>query len=173
VITVASITTAILFLTCFGLIVFWRRVPKNIKDKLIAFKYIIFFNGIIRIALEFFYPTLCLSLITLMHHDQQSTTMISAGFKVAVCAGFVPFTLSFVAKNEALFEDKDFHLKYGAFFTNVEKYNKPNAMYYPCVFLAHRLLMAAIVACLGFNIVLQVSLLTHLNLILLCWLIVV
>ena len=47
--------------------------------------------------------------------------MISAGFKVAVCAGFVPFSISFMAKNVALFEDKDFHLKYGAFFTNVEK----------------------------------------------------
>ena len=99
--------------------------------------------------------------------------MISAGFKVAVCAGFVPFSISFITKNVALYEDKDFHLKYGAFFTNVEKYNKSMAMYYPCVFLVHRLLMAIIIACLGFSIVLQVFLLTHLNLILLCWLIVV
>ena len=99
--------------------------------------------------------------------------MVSAGFKVAVCASIVPFSLNFIIKNEALMEDRDFHLKYGALFTNVEKYNKPKAMYYPFVFLAHRLLMAVIIACMGFNLVLQVFLLTHLNLLILCWLIIV
>jgi hypothetical protein len=37
--------------------------------------------------------------MTLMHNDQPSSTMISAGFKVALCVGFIPFTVSFVAKN--------------------------------------------------------------------------
>ena len=99
--------------------------------------------------------------------------MISAGVKVALCVSFVLFSLNFIFKFTDQMEDRDFHLKYGAFFTNIEKYNKPNAMFYPFMFLAHRLLMAIIIACMGFNLVLQVFLLTHLNLLMLCWLIVV
>jgi len=58
VIALASTVLATLVLTTIGLIVFWRRVPKSIKDKLVQLKYMIFFNGPIRIALELFYPTL-------------------------------------------------------------------------------------------------------------------
>jgi hypothetical protein len=99
VISLASTVMATLVLTTIGLIVFWRRVPKSIKDKLVTLKHMIFFNGPIRIALELFYPTLCISIITIMDNDQPSSTMISAGFKVALCIGFIPFTVSFVAKN--------------------------------------------------------------------------
>ena len=102
------------------LIVFWRKVPKIIKDQIVTFKQMLFFNGPIRAVFELFYPTMCLSLMTVMHNEGKRSTMISSGFKIAVCLGLVPFSLNFVVKNETLIEDKDFHLKYGALFTNVE-----------------------------------------------------
>ena len=76
----------------------------------------IFFNGPIRSALELFYPTLILSLMTLMHDKGTRSTMVSAGFKVAICVSLVPFSLNFIMKNEPLKEDRNFHIKYGAFF---------------------------------------------------------
>ena len=69
VIALASSVTGFVVITTLGLIVLWRRVPKSIKNKLTALKYMIFFNGPIRTAIELFYPTLCLSLITIMHND--------------------------------------------------------------------------------------------------------
>ena len=110
----------------------------------------LFFNGPIRAVLELFYPTICLSLMNLMHNEGTRST----GFKIAVCLGLVPFSLNFVLKNETLIEDKEFHLKYGALFTNVERFKKPKAIYYPFVFLMHRLLMAVIITCMGFSLVL-------------------
>ena len=46
-------------------------------------------------------------------------------------------------------------------------------MFYPFMFLVHRLLIAIIIACMGLNLVLQIFLLTHLNLIMLCCIIVI
>ena len=69
VIALASCVTGFLVLSTLGLILFWGRVPKSIKDKLTALKYMIFFNVPIRTALELFYPTLCISLITIMNND--------------------------------------------------------------------------------------------------------
>ncbi len=168
----ASVTGLLVF-TALGLIAFWSRVPKSFKKRLTSLKHMIFFNGPIRSALELFYPMLIVSLMTLIKNNQSSSTMISAGVKVAICFGFLPFSLSFVFKFSDKMEDRNFLLKYGAFFTNIEKYNKPQAMFYPFLFLVHRFLMAIIIACMGFNLVLQVFLLTHLNLLMLCWLIVI
>jgi len=135
------------------LIVCWRRVPKIIKDLITALKHMIFFNGPIRAVLELFYPTICLSLMNIMRNEGSRSTMISSGFKIVVCVALIPFSLNFVIKYEPMIEDRNFHLKYGALFSNLERLNKPKAIYFPPMFLIHRLLMAVLITCMGFNLV--------------------
>ena len=173
VITLASTIAGILMLTIISLVLCWRRIPKNVKDKVMQVKHIIFFNGPIRLVLELYYPTLRLSLMNIVKNDQPDSIMILSGVKIAICAGLLPYSLNFCARYADQMEKKNFHLTFGALFTNVEKYNKPKAMYFPFVFLVHRFLLAVIISCVGFNLILQVFLLTYVNLLFLCWFVVV
>lgn len=173
VISLATIIAGLLVLMIIALVLCWRRIPKNVKDKVVQLKHMIFFNAPIRLALELYYPTLCESLVNIVKNDKTSSTMIFSGVKIALCAGFLPFSLNFAASFADQMDKRDFHLTFGAFFTNVERYNKPKAMYFPFVFLAHRFVMAVIITCIGFNLILQVFLLTYANLLFLCWFVIV
>ena len=57
--------------------------------------------------------------------------------------------------------------------TNVETFKKPDAIYYPSVFMFRRLLLALTITFLKFNLVAQVLFAVNSSLLMLCWLIVV
>ena len=157
-----------------GCKLFWHRVPRLIKKQVYSIKYMIFFNAPIRTLMEMFYPLMCQSLVTLLNpRDYPDSTVFSSIVLVSVLTGLCIFVLNFLTKNHNLVEDRDYQKRFGAFYTNIEIYNKPMAAYYSFIFLAHRLLMAITITCMGKLLVLQVFLMTHFNLALLSWLLTV
>jgi hypothetical protein len=69
---------------------------------------------------------------------------------------FTCWTFWFIRKNKDSFDDKTFKAKFGALYTNVETYKKPQGIYYSFVFLARRTVIAFVIFVLQFNVVLQI-----------------
>jgi len=127
----------------------WAKLPTKIKNAMLYVKSLFFWNGIIRSAIELFFPTILSNLTAIKAHSNDVSKMIMPTIQLIGFICFLVYTFLHIEYHKEMVDKAEYKVKFGAFFTNVETYGKPAAYHYSTFFLLRRLVIAISLVCLS------------------------
>lgn len=120
----------------------WVKLPAKVQDAVLYAKSLIFWNGIIRSAIELFFPSLLSNFMAIKTHPDDISKMIMPIISLIAFLCFLVFTFLHIEHHKEAVDRDEYKVKFGAYFTNVETYGKPAAYHYSTFFLLRRLVIA-------------------------------
>ena len=103
----------------------WEKLPQAVKTGFVYVYSLLVWNGFIRVMIEVFYPNVLLSFKSFQMYRDDTGKLFVPIVLIIVFLVFFVVTFLHIEHNKDHIEKSEYKSKYGAFFTNVETFNKP------------------------------------------------